>query len=617
MRDMFAALLALLVASANAAGGPAAIKQVAAPPDDIVSGVVTLPDPATLGVRSRTALLPVRLTPSDEGGWAWTGVIELASDRDASLAVLSERPWTLAVTQPGTVRPEDLAGLETTAARGVLPASLAEAHAGRIWLRGQKPGPRVVTVRSDRPGEGFLLVDAGGEAGLYTHPTTLRRVVGEPIGLRAWLDGARVTGVSAVVSGPDGVRRTIHADQDGVIRFTPQRAGPHAVRVEARGVDADGRAVVLTTQHLVEVAHASPPLAVTGIEPQDGVLTVRLGGPSAARSITAAEVWGRVDGAAVPVCWVSRLGEGERSLAIDLRWIAMAGVDPASLELRNVREHDVGSYALVAHESVLPIQAAGLTLPPPPDAPERGMLTGVAGAERLESPLVEAPRSRAVSPGHQLLLVHGYCSGGNPFTVSHFTGDVSIFDDPNQSRTLDAFAQLLLSQGSAAKSFGVVGHSQGPMAALHLYTYYWSGLDWAQGPRLIQAVGAPFQGTPLAGNAAVLGQIFGAGCGSNADLTYAGAGAWLSLIPTWARQEVWYWTTSFNDRPFLYDYCNIITDLFLSDPDDGVIERDRGQLPGATNRGHREGWCHTAGMRDPAQTTDTSRNAEMNAEARR
>ena len=59
---------------------------------------------------------------------------------------------------------------------------------------------------------------------------------------------------------------------------------------------------------------------------------------------------------------------------------------------------------------------------------------------------------------------------------------------------------------------------------------------------------------------------------------------------------------------------NIATDLFLSDPDDGVVERSYAQLPGANNRGHKTGWCHTSGMRDPAQTSDSSRNSDMNAQ---
>jgi hypothetical protein len=214
------------------------------------------------------------------------------------------------------------------------------------------------------------------------------------------------------------------------------------------------------------------------------------------------------------------------------------------------------------------------------------------------------------------MLIHGYCSGSNPWPASQFTNAV-VFNDLNQNRTHDQFANLIRNFGASLPSFGAVAHSQGGAASLHLYTYYWSGLDNATGARLIQSVGTPYQGTALAGNLALLGQIFGVGCGSNANLTYSGAAAWLAGIPTWARAKVYYSTTSFTDVWWRYDYCNLATDPFLSDPEDGVVERAYGQLSGANNRGHKTGWCHTSGMRDPAQTSDSSRNAEMNTNAAR
>jgi hypothetical protein len=248
--------------------------------------------------------------------------------------------------------------------------------------------------------------------------------------------------------------------------------------------------------------------------------------------------------------------------------------------------------------------------------PTQRMLMG-----RLDDSIDVPPRfsqqgSSAVA-AHAAALVHGYCSGGNPYPTGHFSGALAEFSDPNANRSHDAFAILLAQQGAVAKSFGVVAHSQGGLASLHLYTYYYSALDWASGNRLIQSVGSPYQGTPLAGDAAVLGEIFGVGCGTNFCLTESGAALWLSAIPTWARQEVHYWTTSFTDNFFFYDYCNLVSDLFLTDPDDGVVEAHRGDLPGGNDHGHREGWCHTVGMRDPAQTTDASRNSEMNQQAQR
>jgi hypothetical protein len=69
--------------------------------------------------------------------------------------------------------------------------------------------------------------------------------------------------------------------------------------------------------------------------------------------------------------------------------------------------------------------------------------------------------------------------------------------------------------------------------------------------------------------------------------------------------------------PFFYDYCSIASDAFLTDPEDGVVEHSSGHIVGANDMGMRSGWCHVSGMRDPAQTGDSSRNATMNTQGAR
>jgi hypothetical protein len=221
----------------------------------------------------------------------------------------------------------------------------------------------------------------------------------------------------------------------------------------------------------------------------------------------------------------------------------------------------------------------------------------------------------AKGTGSRLLLVHGYCSG-DVWPASNFT-NASKFLDLNANRSHDDFARRIQTFGNTWASYGIVAHSQGGAAALHLYNYYWSGLDYATGSRLIQSVGTPYQGTNLAGILASLGSWFGVGCGTNSNLSYSGASSWLAGIPTASRAKVNYYTTSFTDRSWVYDYCHAATDLVLSDPDDGTTEKAYGQLSGAVNRGHATGQCHTTGMRDPAQYQNSSRNSTMNTNAAR
>ena len=89
-----------------------------------------------------------------------------------------------------------------------------------------------------------------------------------------------------------------------------------------------------------------------------------------------------------------------------------------------------------------------------------------------------------------------------------------------------------------------------------------------------------------------------------------------SSVAFWATSATWAWSTTFEDGWF-YDYCNIGSDLLLWDPEDGVVEVSGAHLDGTNDMGTKEGWCHIQGMADPAQTLDTVRNAEMNAEGAR
>lgn len=226
---------------------------------------------------------------------------------------------------------------------------------------------------------------------------------------------------------------------------------------------------------------------------------------------------------------------------------------------------------------------------------------------------------------NNLILVHGYC-GSNSFPTSHFVAE-EVFNvggsggtgSNNWSHSTFATKIDQFADAESMTSCGIVAHSQGGAASLHLYTYRWSCLDNASGAtnRLIQTVGTPYLGSNLAGNLAAIGSIFGAGCGYQGDLTHSGASNWLSYIPSWARQRVRFHTTSFEDKWWRYDYCNIASDVLLSDPDDGAVAKARGQLSGGSNGGHKEGWCHTGSMRDPNQCTDFGRNNDMNSNAAR
>lgn len=611
--------LALLLNLPVMAQAIVSAKQVIAPPADITSGLLKLPDPVELGVTSRSLLIEIDPGAIDADPARFQVLFPLLNERGGRVVLLPAEPgaWDASVR---TLDGRSLrTGVAPRQAQGMsrVDQALPWGDPGRMFecftINDQGGGGVVLDIDLSMRIGGYVLVSLNPDAALYTYVQDRSTLVDQPITLVSSIsDGSRISRLHADIRTPNGQRMRVFADPgaDRVV-FTPSEPGKYAVRVEGEYSDGNIRPIRLSTQHLIEVEAPTTPLGAPIVTTSNDRIEISFeAADSDDRTILAAELWGRSDAGMVPVCWLARVCDRNRSLFVDAHLVRDTGVDPRSLELREVRVHDV--------DSMVPTQIidrVGVSIDPD--------LIATKSNTRGISPIPvtnnsETSNARGTLPGgHRLLLVHGYCSDGNPFTTSHFTGDVAVFHDPAVSRSHDAFALEIMAQASPMKSFGIAAHSQGAMAALHLYTFYFSGLDWARGDRLIQSVGAPYQGTALAGNAAVLGDVFGFGCGENPDMTYTGAANWLSLIPTSSRQQVWYYTTSFEDRPFVYDYCNFFTDLLLDDPDDGVIERDRGQLPGATNMGHTEGWCHTTGMRDPAQCTDASRNAIINARARR
>jgi hypothetical protein len=416
----------------------------------------------------------------------------------------------------------------------------------------------------------------------------------------------------------------LHADGaagDGIFGglFAAGEAGLVNAQVMVKGRSADGVALVRTAEHLIPVVDADLQLGARA----DGV-TAKSGGESRVSIELAVqtaksnqhyraigEVWGRdAQGAAMAIAWIGGMVQpeaGRISLGFDERWVIKAGAT-GPFELRNLRLEDPDHFVTVAEAKSLPLSLPALRS------------KASAGEILIDELMTMGPRptgsSQAKGVGSRLLLVHGYCSGG-VWPAGQFS-NASTFLDANQNRTHDQFAQRIRDFGATWNSFGTVSHSQGGAASLHLYAFYWSGLDNAVGARRMQSVGTPYQGTNLSGVLAALGGIFGVGCGSNSNMTYSGAASWLAGVPNSARGQANYYTTAFRSTNwYTNDYCNFASDLVLSDPEDGTVERTYGQLPGGINRGHVTGQCHTAGMRDPAQYSDSSRNAVMNSNAAR
>lgn len=596
-------------------------RQVAAPASDLLAGVVRLGDPAASATRSGIAILRVELRAGSDGVHRARVELPLAGQR-TRIATVSSGSLDLTVVDGRGRRhdPSDGARVE----RSEWLEAPFEGRLGRyLELQDLAPGQAALELRADAdPGPVWVLVDDGGPARALAWPAGWERRGDRPVPILARLESADQQVERGELVLEDGRRLPLVDDGsagdgeagDGLFGggLPPGTVGPVRITVELRGRGPAGP--FLRSVPLAFTLHEPPAVllerATTRVAGRD-VLQVELAAlPLAAprRLHVSAEVWGRdALGRAVPVCWLSRLVDpeprGERialGLALDGRWLDHAGARPP-LELREVRLQDPDTHGVL--ESRERVELVVDALPPlvgrGPVELGTSMLTGSAVGAGPQSPAPPVGLSPA------LMLVHGYCSSGTPWPAAAFSTPRRVFLDPGQNRSHDEFAQLLVQQAAGLTSFGVVGHSQGGCAALHLRTYYHSPLDQASGGRRMQSLATPYQGTPLAS----LGFF---ACGVNDDLTPSGAAAWLAGIPTWARSEVWYWTVSDGGSA-----CNFLASLVLSSPEDGTVEVARGQLPGGNSMGNTTGWCHTSGMSYPACTTDAARNAELDAEAAR
>ena len=600
------------------------------------------PAPSSVGVRSKSAMLPIE---TRGGKWTTEFPIETSGNLRLTLIAPNADDWQILVKT----------GAETINLRDSNSNLNIEKRTSEIGLDGVRYPAEVfafdyaatgnwrveisgASESKDARAAGYLVVTTDSPYQVYGWIDTAQTIVGNSVGIRASIFDARTAAdggqpsplrrvgqtMTAEIRQPDGSIRRVDLRDGGAgvfaADFVPRSAGQYFVQTTVKGISPKGEEFIRTNEQIFQVvtdrANLGAAARTSMIDNERLQVSVPTGGLSAGRKVIAyAEIWGRdAAGKQIAAAWFGGMAIAEGgaaqtniSLIFDTRWLGLSGA-VSDFELRNIRLQDADYFVTLGVA-----ERIAVTLPvlPAENKSFRGEPT-----EDMRMGKRPGALNSPDAAGGKLMLVHGYCAGGNPFPTSQFSNYI-VFSDPNKNRTHDQFANLIKNFGAAYPSFGIVAHSQGGAASLHLYTYYWSGLDSATGSRLIQSVGTPYQGTALAGNLAALGSVFGAGCGANNDLSYSGAANWLANIPTWARAKVSYSTTSFTDVWYRYDYCNVATDLFLSDPDDGVTEKTYDQLPGAINRGHKTGWCHTSGMRDPAQTSDSSRNADMNANAAR
>ena len=633
---------AFLCATTTASAAPQ-VKHLAGPAEEIELMQKAAPEAAA--IVSKSALVQVDL--SDASSWNKQLLID---GENAKVLLFSPEAnnWEVNIRSGNQNKALDLKNLNYTKSNTMFGMAEEKFPAIQYDLQNIANGRYQFNINNTNKskGKGYLLLTSDSPYQLSSFAGKHGYIVGEEVTLFANAltndstftmvksDMQLIQSATISITSPDGNKTSRSMFDDGLsldkaafdgqfsTSFVAQEPGLYRVQVEAHGLTPKGKPFFRTIEHVVPVIDDRLKVtskAAMGEYVADHKINLSFRTQQLNKSMensryrVIAEVWGQDKlGKEKAITWLSSIvdtKDGDINLQLDDRWLMAKGLSE-NYSLKNIRIEDINHYI-----SVLEIDEMNMRLPTVSEKSAQQYNGEISSSMLFGNKPKRLNTNKAA--GGKLMLVHGYCSSDvwGP-QQGQFSNSVK-FSDTNQNRSHDEFAQRIDTFGDNYPSFGVVAHSQGGAAALHLYSYYWSGLDDADSGRLIQSVGTPYQGTPLAGNLASVGGVFGVGCGYNSNLTTSGASTWLAGIPTWARNAVNYYTTSPTTKWWRPDWCQIVTDPFLRDPDDGTTEKHRGQLSGGVNRGHKTGQCHTDGMRDMAQTKDSGRNSTMNSNASR
>eukprot|EP01133_Synstelium_polycarpum_P013840 gene13840-16319_t len=450
----------------------------------------------------------------------------------------------------------------------------------------------------------------------------------------------KATSVQAQINivAPDGQSSSVDMHDDGLHSdgeandglygafLQASEVGNYQTSIVFKGNGPNGDALFRTTQHIIPITSEFLTLTGKAVATQQAESLSILFEVEAASAATPSvrlysEVYGtNAAGEEVAVAWVGGVANIQKvnnmqvlEAQLNSRWIALANAT-APFTVRNTIVSDLTTFVPVYNTTEsfavkmtnVYADVRGAEYNPPLNVITKEMRDGKMPAEM-------AARVGKSTGNGKLLLIHGYCSTSNPFTFSDFTNAVA-FSDLEANRPNDEFAKMVAAFGEEyTDGYSIIGHSQGGVVALHLATYYHSGLDLSASMegRVIQSVGTPYQGTGLAGTLASIGSAIGIGCSANNDLTLDGAALWLNTIPTDKRELVYYTTTQYQTGG-LVNYCNLAANGVLKWPNDGVTDSDHNNLPGAVFANHFKGWCHTIDMKSPPQCSYSENNVAMN-----
>ena len=200
-----------------------------------------------------------------------------------------------------------------------------------------------------------------------------------------------------------------------------------------------------------------------------------------------AQVWGTgEDNEEVPVAWISGLVEVQSregcvsdchyiEMELDTRWLELANAKPP-LTLKSVTLDEMNTFITLSKSDAVEVIADDELMNWSPSLKAEDIEIDWEMKEGY-NPYRVKKEDNTTETG-QLLLLHGYCASGGGFLLDYFYNYL-LFEDYEQTRLHDEFAKRVLDfiAEKGATRYSIVAHSQGGLVALHLYTYYQTGLD--------------------------------------------------------------------------------------------------------------------------------------------
>ena len=189
----------------------------------------------------------------------------------------------------------------------------------------------------------------------------------------------------------------------------------------------------------------------------------------------------------VPVAWISGLVDVQRrtgclfdchyvQMHLDSRWLELANATPP-LILTKVTLEDLKAFITLSKMDALDVIADDKLMTWLPSLKAEDIEIDWEMKEGYNPYRMKEVDN--VTEDGQLLLLHGYCATGNGFPLKHFD-DYLLFEDYGKNYFHDEYARKAYDFVTGTRVTSAYGHSQGGAVALHLYTYYMTGLDSAE-----------------------------------------------------------------------------------------------------------------------------------------